>query len=119
MQPRPRRGVEVVGRLVEEQHVGTPQEQAGQPDPDDLAAGELAEPPVEDRGGQPEPIELGHRALFEVPLVADGLHLGCAAGAGVEGAQRTQRGADPEDVLDPAGAVQGEVLGQVADLPGR
>ena len=76
VEPGPCGGVEVVGRLVEQQHVGAPQQQPGQPEPDHLASGELAEPPVEDRGGQAEPLELGHSPLLDVPLVAHGLEVG-------------------------------------------
>ena len=98
----PRRGVEVVGRLVEQQDVGPAEQQPGQPEPDRLAAGQLAEAPVEDRGGQAEPLELGDGALLDVPLVADRLEVSRVAGAGVERAQRPQRRTDPEHVVDAA-----------------
>ncbi len=119
VEPRPRRGVEVVGRLVEEQDVGPAEQQPGQPEPDRLAAGQLAEAAVQDRGGQAEAFELGDRSLLDVPLVTDRLEVSRVAGAGVESAQRPQRRTDPEHVVDAARPVEDEVLRQVAHLAGH
>ncbi len=51
MEPGPGRAVEVVGRLIEEQHVRPEQEQPRETEPDHLATGQLADPPVEEVGG--------------------------------------------------------------------
>ena len=57
--------VEVVGRLVEQQHVGLVHEQAGQLQPPSLAAGEVTHPGLLARPGEPEPLgELARRELL-------------------------------------------------------
>ena len=117
MQPGAGAGVEVVGRLVEEQDVGPAQQQPGQAEAHDLAAGDLAQSAPEQGAGQAEALELGDGALLGVPAVADHLDQGRGvAVAGLEVADRPQDGADAQEVVDALGAVEGEVLRQVADL---
>ena len=91
----------------------------GQPEADDLAAGQLAERAVEHGRSETDPLELDDDALLEVPVVADGLEVGGVAGSRVEAAQRAEHGADAQQVVDPAATVEREVLGEVADLAGR
>ena len=55
-QPRLGVGVEVVGRLVEQEHVAAGEEDAGQLDPAALAARQHAERQVEPVGAEPEAV---------------------------------------------------------------
>lgn len=74
--------VEVVGRFVEQQHVGLLRQARGQPDPLQLTAGELVNAPVGNRGhpGQPQrpldgtPVGVGQRGeplTVRVPAEGD------------------------------------------------
>ncbi len=77
LQPGDRLGVEVVGRLVEQQQVGGREQQAGERDAALLAAGEVGDGPVAGRAAQRV-----HRVLdlgVEVPGVG-GVDLGLQAG---------------------------------------
>ncbi len=130
--------VEVVGGLVEQERLGTREQDASELDPSALAAGEglelLGEDPVLDAeaagdlgglrlGGVPAPgVELGvgagvalHRALGHVGVGAAHLRLGLAQAAYdvVEAA----RGQDPV-AGQHLGVADPRVLGQVADLAG-
>ena len=59
-------GVQVVGRLVEQQHVRPDQQHRGQPEPGRLAAGQRRRAAVEHVGGQREPVGHRHRPLGQV-----------------------------------------------------
>ena len=64
-------GVEVVGRLVEQQHIGPLEELRRQAEGDDLAPGQRFETTVETDVREPQPVQLGAGAFFDVPVVAD------------------------------------------------
>lgn len=89
VQPLPGAAVEAVGGLVEQQYVAAVQQQPGEAQLHHLAAGELAEAPVEYVAGQPDPTELCSGSALDVPAVADRLEdplggipaLQCAEGA--------------------------------------
>ena len=115
---RPARGVEVVGRLVEEQHVGRRSSSRASAELGDLAAGELAEPAVEDVGGQPEPGQLGGGAVLDVPVVADGVEVAPGRPTRPRRPACAQRPCRCRGNRRPAGRVEGQVLRQVADLAG-
>jgi hypothetical protein len=107
--------VQVVGRLVQQQHVGAAQEPGGQAEQDRLAARHLAHAPVQVEMGQPEPVQGGPGALLDVPVVPDG---GEAVGGRLAPLDRLQRPAGPGDaehLVDRQAGVQGQVLGQVAE----
>ncbi len=72
VEPVPGVAVEVVGGFVEQQHVGAPQQLAGQAQRDDLAAAEGAQVAVEGEVAQAEPVEPVAGELLDVPVVADG-----------------------------------------------
>ncbi len=108
-------GVEVVGRFVEQQHVGPLEQFGGQPDRNDLAAAQRAQPAIERDVPEAEPVELGAGAFLDVPLVADrGEHLvaGIAAGQRVE---RIEDGCDAEHVGHAAPGVERQRLRKIAD----
>ncbi len=126
-------GVQVVGGLVEEQHVGLGQQQSAQGHPAPLAAGELGHVGVPGRQAQ----GLGGYLQGAVQVVAVGgldqvLQLGLLLGQGVEisvrlgvggidGIQALQGGLDmAQGLLDIAAHILGGVelglLGQEADL---
>ena len=111
-------GVEVVGGLVEQEHVGASQQQARQAELGDLAAGHLAEPAVEQVVGQPEPAELGDGTALGVPVVADRVEEVLVDGAALDSPHRPAYVADAEEVGDRLVDVEGQVLRQVADLAG-
>ena len=138
-QPHDRVGVEVVGRLVEQQRLGAAEEDPGQLDPAALAsrqgAQRLAEDPVLDaqavrdlgrlrlRGVAAAGVQLGvglavaaHRAVADGVVLAAHLHLGLAQPA--DHVAESAGGQDPVagQQLGVAGA---RVLRQVADLAGR
>ena len=84
----PRIDVEVVGRFVEQQYVGPLQQLRGQPERDDLTAGQRAQPPVQREVRQAEPVQLRADPLLDIPVVAD---RGEDLLAGVSGSQRGER----------------------------
>ncbi len=118
VEPVAGRGVEVVGGLVEQQDVGSSQHLPGQPELHHLAARQLAEPAAEHAGGQAEPGERGGDPLLDVPVVADGLVVGRRDRPGLDRPQRAQGRGDAEELGHRAGAVEHQVLRQVADRPG-
>src|SRR5581483_9973292 len=63
--------VEVVGRLVEQQHVGAPQQLCGEPERDHLAPAQRAERFSERDLAQPEPLQLRPDSVLKVPVLAD------------------------------------------------
>ena len=119
VQALPRAGVEVVGRLVEEQHVRPVQQQPREPQLDDLAAGELAHPAAEGALGKAEPGELGDDPDLDVPGVADGVEVGVVGRACVDVADRADHAGDAEELGHLLVRVQGQVLGEVAEPAGH
>lgn len=71
VEPLPRSGIQIVGGLVEQQNIGTPEQLRGQPEGDDLSAGQGAEHPVEG-DVEAEPRQLRGTAFLDVPVIADG-----------------------------------------------
>lgn len=71
VKPLPGVPVEVVGRLVQQQHVRPAQQQRGEPQQDGLAARHLADGPVETDRAESELAEYRVGALLHVPVVAD------------------------------------------------
>ena len=90
----------------------------GEADPNDLAAGDLAEVPVEQCRREPEALELGGCALLDVPGVTDDVEVGRIARPGVQPADRPPDLAYAEQIVDATGPVESEVLRQVAEGPG-
>src|SRR5205823_11587369 len=85
-------GVEVVGRLVEQEDVGALEQLGGEAEGDDLAAAEGAQAAVQGEVGQAQAVELGTSALLDVPVVADGGEVLLADVAGLDGVQGTDDG---------------------------
>ena len=107
--------VEVVGRLVEQQHVGSCEQQSGQREPDRLAAGDLADVSVQQGPRQAEPLELGAGALVDVPVGADGVEVRLVDRALLDAAKRPTGRTEAEEVLDGLRDVEDEVLREQAD----
>jgi hypothetical protein len=72
VEPLPGVDVEVVRRLVEQQHIGILEEQRGQGDQHRLAAGDRADRPVQLDVSEAEPVEGCPGALLGVPVLTDG-----------------------------------------------
>jgi hypothetical protein len=87
--------VEVVGRLVQQQDAGSPEELGGQPEQDRLVARDLADPPVQVEVAEAEPLQGGPGALLDVPVVADGGELGLVDLAALDRPQRPPGPATP------------------------
>ncbi len=115
----PRVEVEVVGRFVEQQHVGPLQQLCRQTEGDDLAAAEGAQTPGEGEVSETEPVELGTGALLDVPVVADGGEVLLARVSGLDGVQCPDHRGDPQDLGHGQVAGQRQRLGQVARHPLR
>ncbi len=114
VEPVPGVEVEVVGRLVEQQHVGPLQQLRRQPQRDDLPAAEGAQRPVERDVTEPQPVELGAGALLDVPVGADRGEVLLARVSGLDGVQSLDHRSDPEHLGDgqiPRGA-RGSVWGR-------
>ncbi len=118
VQPAARVQVEVVGGLVEQQHVGAAQQQGGQPEQDGLAARDLAERAVQADVAEAQLAEDRERALLDVPVVADGREVFLGHVARLDGVQRGAHGGDAERLVDTQGGVERDVLRQVPDLAG-
>ena len=116
LEPRHRLGVEVVGRLVEQQQVGLAQQQPAQRDPAALAAGELRDVGVRRWAAQRVHRDLERRV--EVPAV-DGVDLLLDAGELVGGLvavvhrQLVEAVEQRADLGDPVLDVALDVLGRV------
>ena len=83
LEPLQRLDVEMVGGLVEQQHVGARRERARQRGPRELPSGEGVQRPVEVGLGEPEPV--GHRGGAVAPQVAAaGLELRLRPGVAAE-----------------------------------
>ena len=63
--------VEVVGRFVEQQHIGTAEQLSRQSERDNLSATESGQPPVQADAIETEPVQLGQGPLLDVPVGAD------------------------------------------------
>ncbi len=111
--------VEVVGRLVQEQHVGPVQQQRGQPQQHRLAARQLADGAVEADVAQAQFAQRGQGAFLDVPVVADGLEVFLAHVARLDGVQGGPPSVDAERLVDPQRGVERDVLRQVAHLAGH
>jgi hypothetical protein len=98
--------VQVVGRLVQQQHVGAAQELGGQAEQDRLAARHLTDAPVQLQVAQPEPVEGGPGALLDVPVVPDGGEAVLGRLAPLDGRQRPADPGDTEHLVDRPGGVQ-------------
>lgn len=109
--------VQVVGRLVQEQDVGAFEQQRGQTQQDGLTAGQLTDGAVQFDGAQAEGAEGGQGAFFHVPVVADRLEVLLPYVSGLDGAQGGPPLGDAEGPVDAQGGVQGDVLGQVGEVP--
>ncbi len=118
VQPPARVQVEVVGRLVQQQHVGPAKQQRGQAQQDGLAARHLADGAVQPDVAEAEFAEGGQGALLHVPVVADGLEVCLGHLARLDGVQRGPLGGDAECLVDAQGGVQRDVLREAADLAG-
>jgi hypothetical protein len=68
----PRCQVEVVGRLVQQQHVRSPKELRGQAEQHRLAARHLADAPLQADVAKAETVQGGVGAFVDIPVVADG-----------------------------------------------
>ena len=115
VQAEPGVDVEVVGRLVEQQHVGTPEQLGGQTDGDHLAAGERPERSVQRDVGQAEPGELGAGSLLDVPVVADRGEHGVGGVAGGQRVERVDDRRDAEHVGDGPVRIERQRLRQIAE----
>ncbi len=110
--------VEVVGGLVEQEHVGPLQQLGGEPEGDDLTAAERAQPPVQGEAAQAQAVELGAGALLDVPVVADGREVLLGHVPGLDRVDGPDHGVDTEDLGHGEAARQGERLRQVAEDAG-
>jgi hypothetical protein len=108
-------GVEVVGGLVEQQHVGLLQQLGGQPERDDLAAAEGVEPAVQRDIAEAEPVELVAGAVLDVPVGADRGEVLLRRVASLDGGQRAQHRRHTEHLRHGEVAGQRQLLGQVAE----
>lgn len=99
-------GVEVVGRLVEQEDVRALEQLGGQAEGDDLAAAEGAQAAVQVEAGEAQPVQLCAGALLDVPVVADGGEVLLADVSGLDGVQGADHPGDAEHLGD------GEVTGQ-------
>ncbi len=117
VQAVPRVQVEVVGRLVKQQHAGATQELRGQAQQHRLAAGQLADPPVQRDLLKPEPVQRGPGPFLGVPVRADAGEVLLAGVPGLDRGHGRPDVGDAERVLDPA-AGERHVLRHVAQLAG-
>ena len=108
--------VEVVGRLVEQQHGGAPQEQRGQADQDRLAAGQLPDRVVEAERAEAEAVQPGAGALLHVPVAVDRGEGVIAGLARLDRVQRGPGGGDAEQVGHGGVGAERDGLRQVADV---
>lgn len=108
--------VQVVRRLVEQQHVRPGQQQRGQPQQHALPAGHLADGAVEPEVPETELVERGAGPLLHIPVVADGREPLLGDVARLDGVQRLTGRGDTQGRVDPQRGVQDQVLRQVADL---
>jgi hypothetical protein len=90
-------GVEVVGRLVEEQHVRPAEREPGERDPRGLAAAHRAGGTVERQMSEAEPSEHGGGPLGQVPVVGHEVEVGGCRLARLQPPQRGQSPVDAED----------------------
>ncbi len=110
--------VEVVRGFVQQQHLGPLEELGGEPERDDLAAAEGAEPAVQGEVGEAQAVELGAGALLDVPVVADRGEVLLADVSGLDGVQGADHLGDADDLRDREIAGQGQALREVAQSPG-
>ncbi len=118
VQPPTRVQVQVVGRLVQEQHVRPAQQQRGQPQQHRLAARYLTDGAVQLDVPEAEFAQGDQGALLHVPVVADGLEVLLGHVTGLDGVQGGAPRGDAERLVDPQRGVQRDVLREVADLTG-
>ncbi len=119
VQPPARVQVEVVGRLVQQQHIGPAQQQRGQSQQDRLAARDLADGAVQLDVSEPEFAQGGQGTLLDVPVVADGLEVRLGHVARLDGMQRGPLSGDAERLVDAQSGVERDVLREVTDLAGH
>jgi hypothetical protein len=108
--------IEIVRRLVEQEHVRAAQEPSGQRQQHQLAAREARGVAVEPDPGEPEPVEPGARPLLDVPVVADGVEVAGVGAPSLDGSQGREGVGDVEHVRDAESAYRGHgVLRQQLD----
>lgn len=107
--------VEVVGGLVEQEHVGALEQLGGEAERDDLAAAERAEAAVQCEVGEAQTVELGAGALLDVPVVADDGEVLLADVPGLHGVQGADHLGDTEHLGDREVPGQGKALREVAE----
>ncbi len=115
VEPVPGVAVEVVGGLVEQQHVGAPQQLGGQAQRDDLAAAEGAQIPVEGEVAQAEAVEPVAGALLDVPVVADGGEVPFVDVTGLHRVDGPDHVGDAQDLGDGEPGGEREGLREVAE----
>ena len=113
VQQRPRTGIEVVARLVEQHRAGARQLRPGQQDARALAAAQRTERPVEgDRSDSPTAAH-GIEPLPDAPIVVERREIGLRTAPGLDGMQRSEFTGYAQQLRDRfAGLAQG-VLGQI------
>lgn len=109
--------VKVVGRLVEQEYVGTFQQQRGQAQQNSLPTGHLAHGAVQFDVAESERAECCQGPLLDVPVVADRLEVLDADVSGLDGAQRGAPPGDAQGLVDAERRVEGDVLRQVGEAP--
>ena len=113
VQAAPGGQVEVVGGLVEQQHVGAAEELGGQSHHDRLSPGEGRHRAVQVHLVEPEPVQFGPGPFLHVP--DHGLEELLGRLAALDGVQRPPGRGDAEQVGDRTGGAEREVLRQVAE----
>ena len=117
VQPLPCGEIEVVGRLVEQQHARPPQELGRQADQHALPAGQLADPPVQRNLLEPEPVQRGPGLLLDVPVLADPREVLLAGVPGLDRRHGRPDARDAERLLDPGvRRAERQVLRQITEF---
>ncbi len=117
-EPGARAAVEVVRRLVEQRDGAAPHPQAADRDEHRLAAGQLADAPVEADAVEPDLGERLGRSRLDVPVVADGVEVPLVDVAGLDRAQGVERAVDAEQARDARVEAERERLREVGDVAG-
>jgi hypothetical protein len=119
VQPLPRHQVQVVRRLVKQQHAGAAQELRGQAQQHRLTTGQLTDPPVQRHLVQAEPVQRGPGPLLGVPVVADAGEVLLAGVPGLDRADGCHDPGDAEGLVNPRfRRAKRQVLRQVAQFSG-
>ena len=114
--------VEVVGRLVQQQHLRFGEQLRHQPEQHRLAAGQGVQGAIQlgwqiGQIVQAQPPQQRDRALLDVPRSADDLEIALLGDAGFDAVQRRADLGDAQDRVDALPRSQTEILPQIAQPP--